>query len=135
MSNRLSEYYYNEINGWENSIDYYDRQIEQEIKWLEDIIGLNTIPGLASSVQYFVKRFEAKRKEWQVLKAVYTEFAKKLYDEENEEYLDDELLDEELVLNHRAHRDRMKGLEREYLDLKYTGDEFIADTLIVHRQK
>jgi hypothetical protein len=135
MSNRVSEYYFNEINGWMNSIEYYDRQIDQEIKWFEDIIALNTIPGLASSVHHFVKKFEEKRKAWQELKVVCAEFRERLYDEESEEYLEDELLDEELVLSHRDHRDRMKRMEREYLDLKYAGDEFIADTLIVHRQK
>ena len=135
MSNRVSEYYFNEIEGWKNSIDYYDRQIDQEIQWLEDIISLNTIPGLASSVQHFIKKFDEKRNAWKELKTAILEFGTTLYDEENDEYLEDEFLEEDLVLRHRDQRDRMRRMEREYLDLKYAADQFIADTLIVHRQR
>lgn len=135
MSNRVSEYYFNEIDGWKSSIDYYVNQIDQEIKWMEDIVGLNTIPRLASSVNHFIQKFQEKRDAWKRYKSLCGECAAVICDEDSGECIDDDLLTEDIVMKQREMRDMMKNMERDYLDLKYAGDEFVADTLIVHRQK
>lgn len=129
MSNQISEYYINEINSWKESIDFYYKQIDQFEVWLREIIQLNTIPQLSSSVNHFLRRFEDKRNSFESFRLKCLEWHDQLIDKEEESPVEDKMVTGDLRLMHRDLRDKMRVLEREYLELKYAADEFVADTL------
>ena len=131
MSNLIAEYYINEIDGWKEGQEYYQKQIDQIIEWLKEIIQFDTVPGLANSVSLFIGRFTSKSDEFSKFEKQILNFRESLIVEDDP--IEDIDLTSDFQMQQRVLRDTMKNLEKEYLELKYAGDEFIAETLVMQK--
>jgi hypothetical protein len=131
MSNLIAEYYINEIDGWKEGQEYYQKQIDQIIEWLKEIIQFDTVPGLANSVSLFIGRLTSKSDEFSKFEKQILDFRESLIVEDDP--IEDIDLTSDFQMQQRVLRDTMKNLEKEYLELKYAGDEFIAETLVMQK--
>jgi hypothetical protein len=133
ISNSIAGYFLSEMEGWQDSLEFYDKEMVRSDELLKVIIQMNTVPGLAGRVEEFMGRFKAIQEEMKSLEASILAAEGDLI--KDEEPISNDVISDAISLQQKEFRSRMHILENRYLELKYECDSFIAETLIVQNKK
>ena len=127
MPTNIAEYYIAELLDWNNSIIFYNEEMEEIEQKLEEVINRNSIVGIADKVE--------------VQQTLINEVSDKFYKLQNEIQeqsgtlqLDGKLKDDALITNaYELHqfeiRQKMNTVEKEYIDKKLNCYNFLSTTL------
>ena len=129
MKTSVAEYYLDELTGWRDSINFHIEEIDESEERLREVLHFNTIPKLAASTEHFLTLLTLSRQNFFSIKNKITELEAKL--EEDGRPIGNELLNDNLKRVQKELRINKHSLEKEYLDVKFSCDEFLADTLNV----
>jgi hypothetical protein len=126
-STTIAEYYLDELIDWNDSINFYIGEIAVFEQKLVEIIRRNTITDIAKKVEVELAKFIALLEKFNRLQInIQKQNAALQTDEELIENLsisiETEKLENEL-------RNKMKALEKEYIDVKFDCYNFLSGTL------
>lgn len=127
MPQKISSYYNDEIKSWIHSIDFYLEEILSLENRLYQIITRNTIVDIAAKTevhQMFINKSEEK---FLILKKNLTNVLKQL--SSNGKLIDDKLISKSLELKISTTGISFRKLEREYVDMKFSCNEFVEEML------
>ena len=133
MTTSIAEYYLNELNDWSNLINFHLEEIEESQERLNEILHLNSVPNLAAKVEHYLNQLFLARQTQVSLKNHIHSQEKKLH-KENAPVTNDEVT-EDLEKYQKELRTARHTAEKEYLDIKYASDEFIAQTVNQQNKK
>jgi hypothetical protein len=133
MRNSVSEFFLLELEGWNESLTFYKQEISRSSDWLKSILQLNTVPGLATRVEYYMDEYLKVGSEIEQLLEKIT----KMNSDLNEDELPEEAgpVKDAFITAQKELRSGMQTLEKKYLELKYECDEFVAATLAVQQHR
>lgn len=127
MINSISHYYLDELEGWKDSIDFYFEETEELKDLLEEILQLDTVPNLAESVDYYLGQLSSVQDKLLSIKTAMRPLVKKLSSDPSLAH--SQPLTEEQRKNQKETRSNMHRMEKEYVDIKYACQEFIAQVI------
>ena len=133
MTTSIAEYYLEELHDWRTTIDLYVEQINDAEESLKDIVRFNTIPHLAAKVEHFSNQLFISKQNLLYLKTFVQSFERKLYMERAP--ISNESITEDLKEKQNHLRKDMHSVEKEYLELKYTCDNFLAQAVAIQTKK
>ena len=126
MITSVAEYYINEIEGWKDSIIFHLEEIDELELRFEEILRLDTIPNLATKAENNLKLLFLSRQNLINLKQNIQDLEAKLL-EDHSPVINDRIT-EEIKRQQNELRKNLHGSEKEYLDVKYNCDSFLAET-------
>lgn len=127
MSKKIAAFFNDEVFGWLQSLDFYEKENEFILKEMEDIISRNTVIHIAAKVEVHQIILSKILKKLLTLKKEIIQFKEQLT-VDNQLIEDDEisdLIEQEmrlLALN-------FKQFEQEFIDVKYHCNLFLIDIL------
>ena len=127
MATSIAEYYTNELDDWKDSIHLNLERISESEERLNEILHFNTIPNLAANVERYLNELFLARQNLLDLDNQVTSLEKKLYNKEAP--VRDELVTDELKKLQKSLRESVYKAEKEFLELKYVIDAFIAQVV------
>lgn len=133
MTTSIAEYYLDELYDWRTSIDLYVEQISDAEGSLKDIVRFNTIPDLAAKVEHFLSQLFISKQNLLYLKTFVQSFERKLYREHAP--VSNESITEDLKEKQNQLRKDMHSVEKEYLEVKYNCDQFLAYAVTIQSKK
>lgn len=133
MTTSIAEYYLTELNDWTNSLNFHLEEIEASQERLDEILHLNSVPDLAASVEHYLNQLFLSRQNQVSLRTHIHTQEQKLH--KNYTPVGNDLVTEELKKLQKELRTSMHTTEKEYLDIKYACDEFIAQTILQQNKK
>lgn len=133
MTTSIAEYYLDELYDWRTSIDLYVEQISDAEGSLKDIVRFNTIPDLAAKVEHFLSQLFISKQNLLYLKTFVQSFERKLYREHTP--VSNESITEDLKEKQNQLRKDMHSVEKEYLEVKYNCDQFLAYAVTIQSKK
>jgi hypothetical protein len=120
------------MEGWKESISFYEQEIERSFSLLKTVIQLNTIPDLAAKVDHFYRGYENHLQSMKTFEHKLNEIEDTLMS--GEEPKENLLIGDMETSRQKDSRNEMQRMESAYLEYKYQVDEFIAETLIVQNR-
>lgn len=132
ISNSIAGFFLSEMEGWQDSIEFYVKEMLRFDELFRVIIRMNTVPHLAEKVEQYSERFRIIQKEMQVLEEQITAGESDLV--EDDEPLSNDDVSEQVSNRQKDLRSQMHVLQNRFLELKYECDSFIADTLLVQNK-
>ena len=133
MTNLIAVYYINELDDWKKTIDLQLKEIEESKEWLNEILQFNTVLKLAAKVEHYLNTLLLLQQNLLYIKYNIQTLELKLYKEERP--VENEMVTEDLKKHQNELRSKMHRTEKEYLDIKYSCDEFLAETVIEQNKK
>ena len=133
MATSIAEYYTSELDDWKDSLYLHLERISESEERLSEILHYNTIPNLAANVEHNINQLFLLRQNLSELDRKISFLQQKLYHKDAP--VRDELVTEEIKKQHKEIRDNIYKVEKEYLDIKYACDVFIASTIIEQNKK
>ena len=127
MSKRISKHYYDELQNWFESIEFYIQAIIKLEERLNEIVLRNSIVDIAAKVEVHQLLLE---KIMDKLHRIQTEL--KIHESElkvDEIFIDDEKITDEIDATHVALTEKVKSAEKEFIDVKYYCNSFLTETL------
>lgn len=127
MATLIAEYYTDELNGWGHSISSHrNEMLEMEHK-LSLVIQRNTIPNIAAKV-------EAEQDKLNAINAKFTQLFPHMQKQEaalkkDSTWVDDKEIKTETEKLQNRLRNAMQQAEKEYVDIKYSCNSFLLNTL------
>ena len=133
MASSIAEYYTNELDDWKDSIHLNLERISESEERLNEILHYNTIPTLAANVEHYLSQLFLSRQNLLELDRRTTFLQQKLYAKEAP--VRNELVTDEIKKQQKELRDNIYKIEKEYLDVKYGSDAFIAQMINEQNKK
>jgi hypothetical protein len=126
MPTTIAEHFMDELSGWNDAIDYYNEEIEEFEKRLSDLVNRNTIPHLAENAEFFWYHFLLQKQSFLLLKNQFLIMQTKL--SKNETPITNDSITEQLKVDQTSLREKMKQTEKNYIDLKFDCQRFLAES-------
>ena len=133
MPTSIAEYYINELNDWEDAIALHTEEIEQLEEWLKEVLRNNTVVNLAGKVEHYLNNLFLTKQNLGILKTKILKGEEKLYT--GEIPIGNEDITEEIKQNQNEFRKNLYSLERQYLDIKFECEDFLATTVTKQNKK
>jgi DNA repair ATPase RecN len=133
MTNSIAGYYINELEGWKEILDFNMENIDEMYKEVKEILRSNTIINLAEKVQYHLSQLQASKENLAKLHSKLNEYEKKFYPEQRA--VTNDSITKGMKAYQQQLRREMHQLEKEYVDVKYDCDRFLADTITAQNSK
>ena len=133
MPTSIAEYYINELNDWEDAIALHTEEIEQLEEWLKEVLRNNTVVNLAGKVEHYLNNLFLTKQNLGILKTKILKGEEKLYT--GEIPIGNEDITEEIKQNQNEFRKNLYSLERQYLDIKFECEDFLATTVTKQNRK
>ena len=133
MPTSIAEYYINELNDWEDAISLHIEEIDQLEEWLKEVLRNNTVVNLAGKVEHYLNNLFLTKQNLGILKAKIRDGEDKLY--KGEIPIGNEQITEEIKSQQNEFRKNLYGLERQYLDIKFECEDFLATTVTKQNKK
>lgn len=133
MTNSIAEYYLDELHDWRTSINLYVEEIDDAEEWLKDVLRFNTIADLAAKVEKHINELFISKQNLLYLESFVKSFEKQLTIDKvpvRNEGINDDLKEKQKQL-----RKDMHTVEKEYLDVKYNCDDFLAYAVAIQNRK
>lgn len=127
MTNSIAEYFLDELYDWKSAIDLYLEETEDSEEWLRDILRFDSVPQLSAKVEHYLNRILLSRQNLLYLRTFIESFEKQLYKDETPET--NEMITQQQRDQQKQLREDMHKVEKEYLDLRYACDEFLASAV------
>jgi hypothetical protein len=126
MANPISEYYINELENWQDSIDLHLEQASGAEALLNEILHYNTVPQLAANVQHYINQlFVSMQKLMDLDKRIIAAKEKLAI---KKAPVSDKWVNDNLIQLKEIRMD-MYTIEKESLETKYAIDDFIAQVI------
>ena len=127
MSTTITEYYIAELLDWNNSIIFYNDEMEEIEQRLGEVISRNSIVGIADKVEFQQTLLNEVSDKFYKLQNEITEQSSSLQ-------LDGKLKDDSLITNTYESkqfeiRQNIYKIEKEYVDKKLNCYNFLSGTL------
>ena len=127
MSTTITEYYIAELLDWNNSIIFYNDEMEEIEQRLGEVISRNSIVGIADKVEFQQTLLNEVSDKFYKLQNEITEQSSSLQ-------LDGKLKDDSLITNTYESkqfeiRQNINKIEKEYIDKKLNCYNFLSGTL------
>lgn len=127
MATTISAYYFDELSGWTESIDFYLDEIRTLGVRLGEVIQRNSIPAIAGRVEteqnklnHAADRFKNLHDQIVLQEEVLSS---------GDQLIEDSSIQPETDKTQTLLRDQMKESEKNYIDAKYACYEFLSATL------
>jgi hypothetical protein len=133
MPTSIAEYYINELNDWEDAIALHTEVIEELEEWLKEVLRNNTVVNLAGKVEHYLNNLFLTKQNLGMLKTKILEGEEKLYT--GEIPISNEQITEEIKSQQNEFRKNLYSLERQYLDIKFECEDFLAATVTKQNKK
>lgn len=133
MNASLSEYYINELDEWKSTINFHLEDIEELETWLRTILHANTVVKLTAMVEHFLNQLVLCKINFKGIKSNIEAFENNLF--KGNAPSGNEIITEEIKTSQKQLRNSMYKTEKEYIDIKYHCDEFLADTVAIQNLK
>jgi len=132
MTSSIAEYYLDELYDWKTAIDLYVEEIDDAEEWLKDVLRFNTIPDLASKVEKHINQLFMSKQNLLYLRTFVQSFEKQLY--KKHAPVNNENITEEQKEKQKQLRKDMHNVEKEYLEVKYNCDDFLAYAVAIQNR-
>jgi hypothetical protein len=127
MTTSIAEYYLDELYDWRSAIDLYLEEIDDSEEWLQSILRFDSVPALAAKVEHHLNQLFLSKENLLKIKSSTQSSEQKFF--KDQVPVGNDIVTEELKINHKKLREEMHKVEKEYLDIKYDCDEFLADAV------
>lgn len=119
-------YYKEELIGWDAALVFYEKELLQLQVKLVAIIRLNTIPERATKAEDYLNQFTVIHSHFNsISKDIYKQQLTLLKDNVT---IEDVAVTSEISISQDEIREKMKLLERKFIDLKYLCHIFLSQT-------
>lgn len=127
MATTISQHYTDELLDWEQSIDFYNEEMDEIEQKMLDVIRRNCIVGIAKKVnehQTLLHQLSDK----------FARLQEEIKQQEAELKMDSTLV-EDAFINYETEklqaelRSKMQATEKEYIDVKFECYNFLSETL------
>lgn len=127
MATTISQHYSDELLDWEESIDFYNEEMDEIEQKMLDVIRRNSIVGIAKKVndhQILLQQLSDK----------FDRLQEEIKQQEAELKMDSTLVDDAFI-NYETEklqaelRSKMQAAEKEYIDVKFECYNFLSETL------
>lgn len=133
MTNSIAGYYINELDGWKEILDFNMERIDELYEEVREMLSSNTIINLAKKVEYHLNQLHASKENLAKLHFKLNEYERKFYPEQRA--ITNDSITKEMKAYQQQLRREMHQLEKEYVDVKYDCDRFLADTITAQNSK
>ena len=127
MSTTIAEYYTDELVEWNDSINFYSKEMNELEQKLGEVISRNSIVGIAEKVEAhqtllneLSDKFHRLQIEIQQQAAVF---------KTDSTLVDNTLINNETEKRQAELRRKMQTAEKEYIDVKFDCYNFLSQTL------
>jgi Zn-dependent oligopeptidase len=127
MSTTIAEYYTDELVEWNDSINFYSKEMDKLEQKLGEVISRNSIVGIAEKVEAhqtllneLSDKFHRLQIEIQQQEAVF---------KTDSTLVDNTLSNNETGMRQAELRRKMQTAEKEYIDVKFDCYNFLSQTL------
>ena len=127
MSTTIAEYYTDELVEWNDSINFYSKEMDKLEQKLGEIISRNSIVGIAEKVEAhqtllneLSDKFHRLKIEIQQQEAIF---------KTDSTLVDNTLINNETGMRQAELRRKMQTAEKEYIDVKFDCYNFLSQTL------
>lgn len=127
MSTTIAKYYSDELDDWENSIDFYDQEALELGMKLAEVIERDSIPHIADRVEEQQGKIDLTGKKFKRLALEIIKQRNALMP--GNSLIDDEFINAEIEEKQALLRRRMKQTEKQYIDSKYACADFLSGIL------
>lgn len=127
MATVISSYYSSELSDWNNSIRFYEEEIEGLTRQLGEVVSRNSIVGIAARVETEQDILNQVTDRFYRFQAELEEQEKMLTSDSN--YIDDSGVTDEIREKQDQLRAGMQDLEKDFIDMKFNCYRFLSDTL------
>lgn len=124
MTTSIAEYYLNELHDWKSAIDLYLEEIDDAEEWLQSILHFDSVPALAAKVEHHLNQLLLSKENLLRIKSFIQSSEQKFYKDRLP--VGNDLVTEDAKAAHKQLRTEKHKAEKEYLDAKYSCDEFLA---------
>lgn len=132
MTTSIAEYYLNESYDWKSAVDLYIEEVEESEEWLEILLKLDGMPAFAAKVEHDLNQLFLSKDDLLRLRSAIQSGERALYKEQTP--LTDEFITDEIKTQHKQLRLEVHRVEKEYLQIKYERDTFLADAVEVQNR-
>jgi hypothetical protein len=133
MVTSIAEYYMEELEDWKNIIALHLHEIDELEEWLNIILQYDTVPMFEAKGEHYLNQFHLFKQNWLKLrKTIETLEARLLTDERP---IENKLVSDELKAEQKELRNKMRNIEKDYIDTKYDCDDFVAETVTTRSAK
>lgn len=133
MTTSIAEYYLDELYDWKTTIDLYVEGITDAEERLKDVLRFNTVPDLAAKVEKYISQLFMSKQNLLYLRTFVQSFEKKLFEEHTP--VSDENITDDMKEKQNQLRKDMHSVEKEYLEVKYNTDDFLAYVVAMQNRK
>jgi hypothetical protein len=123
----IAEYYLDEIYTWKDALIFHLEEAEELRDYLQEVMQLNTVPGIAMMAEHQLATMFNIREVLHDLKAEGERLQKSLQQELRP--VSNDQVTNQMNQNQRNLRARMFAAEKEFLDIRYKTNEFIAEAV------
>lgn len=127
MALSIAEYYLDEIYTWKDALIFHLEESEQLQDFLQEVLQLNSVPGLAMMAEHQLTAMFNIREVLQLLKAEGEGLQQVLQQQQHP--ISNQEITERMKQDQRNLRARMLATEKEFLDIRYKCNEFIAEAV------
>jgi hypothetical protein len=126
VSNAVATYYKEELVNWDVTLGLYNKEAMDLEAKLFAIIQQNSIPQRALAAENFLNQFTLLRSELQTL-------LKQMHHQnhslnKDDTAVEDDAITSEIKNGQNALRDKMKTVEKSFIELKYNCYNFLSST-------
>ena len=127
MATVKAAYYTDEINGWYETIRFYDEEMNEMEEKLSEVIQRNSIMGIAVQVEAHQAKLNGVAEKFYRLQLQMKQQEDALYTDST--VVDDAQINEATESLQVMLRHNMQQTEKEYIDVKYACLNFLSATL------
>ncbi|HEX6334362.1 MAG TPA: hypothetical protein VFZ78_09050 [Flavisolibacter sp.] len=121
----IADYFINEIDDWNHSIDFYLEELEELDEWLLEIRHSDLVAPLDGTLEHHMSQLFFTRQVLLAKRREINEWEHRLYVDRLP--LSNQSITPAMKERQKQLRDGMKDAELEILETKYSCDDFIAD--------
>jgi peptidoglycan hydrolase CwlO-like protein len=128
MPTTIAEYYTDELINWNDTIIFYNEEMNYLTQQFAEVIQRNSIEGIAKKVEAHQDQLNGLSDKFYKLQIQIDEQKNALKTDST--YIDNGLIDEQIERRQLELRNKMRAAEKEYIDVKFTCDNFLSGTLM-----
>ena len=128
MSISLAGYYITEIDNWKDTLDFLIGEIESTENRLYEVSHYNNLPGLVSKIGLHLQNLQISRVKFEEIDNSLALLEKRILVKNKP--VDNKFITQSFINSQREMRNKIFSVEKEYLEIKYNCDFFIAQTLL-----
>jgi hypothetical protein len=132
MTTSIAEYYLNELYDWKGAADLYIEEIDESEEWLEILLKLDSVPPFAAKVEHYLDQLFLSKEALFKLRSDIQSAERRLY--KNQIPLFNEHITDNIKTQRKQLRVEVHRIEKEYLDIKYERDAFLADAIEIQNR-